>query len=245
MALSSISISIENNPYKGYIDITSNRNVSSLGNIAYIHIFHRQYNVSQSYQKIYEIKVETLDDLDFIIHDYTCVAGLHYQYYIEVADGNQAGYTVLENETISNVECYFEGLYIGNDTSQYMAHLNCSTDIARNTQINYVNTLSGRTPYRVSNNNLNYTTGHSSGLFLQLDENGNIISERNSSYEKEVIDFLTDGTSKIIKTSNGGMWYVSIDQEVDMSDDDKYAGMNLISFSWTEIGDVPVLRTVT
>ena len=113
MALSSISISIENNPYKGYIDITSNRNVSSLGNIAYIHIFHRQYNVSQSYQKIYEIKVETLDDLDFIIHDYTCVAGLHYQYYIEVADGNQAGYTVLENETISNVECYFEGLYIG------------------------------------------------------------------------------------------------------------------------------------
>lgn len=244
MALSSVNLTITNNPFKGCVDIVSESNTVSLGSIAYLMIFRKLHVVGSTYSKIYEKAISSVSDLTFNDIDLTAKCNTSYDYYIELANGHNTGYTVLENETISNVQSYFEGLFIGNNTKQFVAHLDCSTSITRNTQSNYVVTLAGRTPYKVSNSNLNYTSGQSSGLFLQVDENNELYFGKNDDYIQSVVDFLSDDTDKILKTSDGGIWYVSIDPGVSVAHDNYYKGYNEISFSWTEIGDVPVLKVV-
>jgi len=55
---------------------------------------------------------------------------------------------------------------------------------------------------------------------------------------------LSDGTDKILKTSDGEVWYVSVDPGINITSDDHFIGSNKIEFNWTEIGDVPVLKKV-
>jgi len=245
MALSSISIEIVNNPYKGCIEIKTEQATSELGEIEYLIISRKSDNDSEDIDRILEKKIESLDDLNYIYRDLSSICGVTYTYFVELTDGIEVGYSILESDTFSGIECVFDGIFVGDENKQYMAILNCSTSIVRNTQQNYVTTLLGRTPYKVSNANVNYTTGQSSGLFVRFDEYNKPIAEMSNSYRIEVIDFLTDGNDKILKTSNGDVWLVSIDSNVDLNFDDNYSGYNLISFSWTEIGDVPLLRTVS
>ena len=60
-----------------------------------------------------------------------------------------------------------------------------------------------------------------------------------------MVQFLVDGTEKILKTSDGGIWLVSIDPTVNVTSDEQYRGSSKIEFEWTEIGDVPVTKKVT
>lgn len=245
MALSSISMTIANDPYSGCVNVTSTQRTSSLGSIAYLMLYRRVYGSGDSYTQILEKQISSASDLSFAVKDITAGSNTAYEYYVELKNGNSTGSNVLEFKTFGPVEVWFNGIFVGDYDKQYMAHLNCSTSITRNTQCEYVNTLAARTPYRVSNSVLNYTSGQSSGLFCRLDQYGQPITETNNVYRNEVVDFLTDGENKIVKTSDGGAWYVSIDPGVSTAHDDHYIGANTISFSWTEVDDVPYLRTVS
>lgn len=216
-----------------------------LGYIAYMFVYRRVHGVGNTYSKIYEKPITSLDDLNVTEKDIISNSGATYDYYIELADSNTSEYNVLEFDTVSNVESWFQGLFVGNYEKQYVAHLSCSTSVTRNTESKYVTTLLGRTPYVVSNSNLNYSTGSSQGLFSRLDNNNQPIAELTDEYRNEVVDFLTDGTDKILKTSTGGIWLVSIDPQINIEPDDNYLGFNIISFDWTEIDDVPILKKVT
>ena len=142
------------------------------------------------------------------------------------------------------ISSWFDGLFIGDYTKQYVAPYNCNTTYTQITQSNYVTTLSARTPYKVINANVNYASGNSSALFLQLDNNNNPIPDYSGEYTEEILTYLTNGEDKILKTSRGEIWLVTIDQEVNVDPNDNYEGTRIISFNWTEIGDVPILRTV-
>ena len=244
MALSSIGINITNNPFTGMIEITSVKQESASNEIMYILISRRKHDTEDDYERVYEKVIVTLDDLSFSDVDMSGKSGISYDYYVELTDDNTVNYNVIEFGEVNNVECWFDGLFVGNDDKQYIAPLNCNTSYSRNTQSNYVTTLSGRTPYRVSNTNLNYTTGKSSGLFVPLDSYNQPAPTNTKEYIKEVVDFLSDGTEKILKTSDGDAWYVSIDPGINISFDDRYIGSSMIDFSWTEIGDLPLPKKV-
>ena len=244
MALTSIDINVTNNNYKGYIKVESIKKTGASGSIMYVLIFRRRHGASEDYTKVFEKVITNLNQLTFLYMDLSVKSGTSYDYHVELTDGNSAGYTIIEYGDINNVECWFDGLFIGNDEKQYFAPLNCETTITRNTIATYVTTLSSRTPYRVSNSAINYTTGQSSGLFIPFDANNQFDIQQTKEYLEEIVDFLTNGEEKILKTSDGEAWYVSIDPGVNITSDDRYQGSSRIEFNWTEIGDVPVFKKV-
>ena len=244
MAITSINITIKNNPVKGFIEFMSQKNTSASGQISYVLIYRRIHG-DDDYNRIYEKVITNTDQLTFYDFDIGVKCGTSYDYYIELTDGNSIGYTVIEFKEILGVECWFDGLFVGNYEKQYIAPLNCSTSVIRNTQANYIMTLAGRTPYRVSNTNANYTTGQSSGLFMPIGNNNQPIKIDTKEYTKEIVDFLVDGTEKILKTSDGEAWLVSVDPGVEIPSSDYFTGFNIINFNWTETGDIPSIRQVT
>ena len=234
--LSYISVDIYNNQYKAGIQLDSTVLANSLGDVDTIEISRKRYNGS-SWTKIYTISVEELSDMGFHLLDITALCGTAYSYTIDIKDGT----TLIESQIYDNIKCDFEGMFVGNFSDYYIAVANCSTSTKRNTQVAYVNTLTGRLPYRVSNAQTNYTTGQSEGLFLHLtSDKKKFVPDEYTEYATAVIDFLTDGTEKIIKTNDGQIWFTSIDQAVTLPSNENYRGYYPISFTWTEIGDIPI-----
>ena len=240
MALYSINVSIKNNPIKGGIEIISIKNEKVESNIDTLTIYKRKHGIENDYYIFDKISITDFDLLNYHCIDISTQYGVFYDYYFTLTNGQ----TIIESKEFSNIECWFDGLIIGNEDRQYLAPLNCDTSITKNTQVNYVTTLSGRTPYRVSNASTNYVTGQTSALFTPLDEENQPIAIHTIEYINEVVDFLSDGTEKIIKLSSGGMWYVSIDSAISVPSNENYIGNNMVSFDWTEIGDVPELKKV-
>lgn len=237
--LTCINVTINNSMYRGGIEIKSKRTSVVLSDITMVKIQRRESN-SVSWSEIYSIQINDNDDLNFSLFDITTRSNVGYSYSIDVMSGS----TRLESQVFDAIECLFDGLFVGNFEKQYFAFADCETEIKRNTQVGYVTTLLGRYPYRVSNANTNYTTGKSSGLFFGIDSSNNFVPDYNHDYSEEVVDFLTDGTGKILKTSDGQIWFVSIDELITLPFHDRYIGKNLVEFDWTEIGDVPIVGMV-
>lgn len=243
MALYSATLTADNNPYTGCIDVKIRKGGSLGANIAYLKLYRKETNYSGSFELLYKKPISAIEDLDIDITDITVKSGCNYMYSLDLLTGEEASASIKENGSATS-SCWFDGLFVGDFDVQHMAQLNCSTSHDRKTEVNYITTLASRTPYRVSNSNVNYTTGKSSGLFLELDQYNNLISGDNCNYTNRIVDYLSDGNEKVLKTSDGGMWYVTIDDDISVDFDDYYKGMRSVSFDWTEIGDVPILRTV-
>ena len=230
-----------NNPYSCCVDFVSSANVSTLGDIAAVEIYRKKYGVLGIGNKILNKIVSSVSDLDFQYSDITNKSGVKYVYTVQLMTANSSLIEYSEFE----VDSSFIGLFVGDFNKQYIAQYNCKTTYSQKTQSNYVATLASRTPYKVSNSTLNYADGNSSGMFLPFDSSYNPLPDYSGEYSEEVVAFLTDGKEKILKTSRGEIWLVAIDEDVNVDNNDNYEGTRIISFDWTEIGDVPVLRTVS
>lgn len=238
--LTSIKVTCENKPYRGGIELRSTTSKTSIDNITSIVIKRKRYDKS-GWNTIHTIDVSEVNDLKFKLFDITALSGKSYYYSIDIKNGN----STIETEIFPLVECWFCGVFIGDEKQQFIAGSNYKTESSRNTEVAYIKTLNTRTPYRVSNAQLNYTSGNTSGLFLKVTDDGKkFIPDYDHSYSESVIDFLTDGRNKILKTEEGQAWYVSIDDSPSTPYNDGYIGVNPVSFNWTEIGDLPVLGMV-
>ena len=238
--LTYLSVETKNNPYRGGIEIESTTSKTSIGNVTSIAINRKRYDKT-GWISIYTIPVTTVDDLKFNLFDITVLSGKSYYYKIDVMVGNN----ILESQILDTVDCWFDGLFVGDFNQQFIAGSNFSVDPVRNTQVAYVTTLNSRTPYRISNANTNYSSGSASGLFLKVTADGKkFIPDDDHSYSTSVLDFLTDGEGKVLKTHDGLGWYVSIDESPSSPYNDGYTGMNSIRFNWTEIGDMPLFGVV-
>lgn len=234
--LNSITPSIENDFINGGIRLKSKAKVEDLGNIASIVISRRESSKSE-WVKVYAKDIAHVEDLNFDLLDILTLSGITYNYSIDLMSVDSI--VPLETEIFENIKSQFYGLLVGNFDKFYVAGTNFKTETKRNMQVEYVTTLAGRYPYRICNAETNYTTGSSSGLFLKLTENKkNFIPDDNNSYSNEVLNFLCDGTSKIIKTHDGQIWYVSIDGNP-RKVYSEFLGLNALEFSWTEIGEIP------
>lgn len=234
--LTYINVTIQNDPYIGGLVIKATPNVSSIGSVASI-VISRKRSDSTKWTEIHTILVTTVEDLRFELVDFITLSGVSYSYNFDIMDSD--GLIPIEFGIIDNIKCSFEGLFVGNADRRYVAGANFKTETNRNTQVQYVTTLAGRYPYAVSNADTNYTTGKSTGLFLKLtNDKRRFIPDDDHSYANEILGFLTDGTSKIVKTHDGQAWYVSIDANPQETYSD-YLGAHSISFNWTEIGELP------
>lgn len=239
--MNSIHVTAINDPYEGGIVLRSTALVTELttdsGTITSVKI-SRKAKVAEGYGSWYDLKtviVSNVTDLNFKLLDILTISGTTYDYKISV----MAGDTALEHEYLWTIKCIFEGLFIGDFNEHYMAQSNFKTETKQNMSVEYVTTLSGKYPYRVSNSNLNYTTGTSSGLFLELStDKRKLLPDEYHRYSNKVLNFLCNGDSKILKTHDGQAWCVSIDKEPTKVYSD-YAGMNALQFTWTEIGEMP------
>lgn len=234
--LTSISVQIENDPINGGIRIKSFPTSGSYNHLSSI-VISRKEPDGLSFDEIFKIDVVNIGSLSFDLLDIVTRSGSKYTYSIDLmSSGNLMP---VESGLFENIEFKFEGLFVGDFNQKYVAGTNFETDIKMNTNVEYVTTLSGRHPYRISNADTNYITGNSSGLFLRLtDDNKKFIPDYDHSFSNEVLYFLCNGSNKVLKTHDGQMWYVSIDANPSKIYSNFY-GMNAIQFSWTEIDDLP------
>lgn len=238
--LTYIGITIKNDQYRGGIEIQSIAKKSSIGSVRNIRVWRREVGRASS-NEIYNKSIASLDDLNFTLFDILAISGKSYVYAIDIMTTN----TVIETQVFDAVACWFEGLFIGDYNEQYMAGSNFSVDARRNTVKEYVTTLSGKYPYAVSNADTNYSSGSAKGLFLKLtSDKKKFIPDTDHSYSTSILDFITNGTSKILKTHDGQAWLVSIDEDSASPYNDHFTGMNQITFNWTEVGDLPAFGMV-
>lgn len=245
MATEKISIEVISDPLRAGIilkSIPTGVNASDIDKV----VVYRQVFGTAIWNTIFEFDIEDVSELNFELLDILALGGEKYNYSIDLmADGSilpVQSYILDNKDPITRepkgYECWFEGMLIGNFETQYLVPLDWQVDYDRNTSVEYVNTLAGRTPYRVSNSENNYDTGSASGLFVPIID-GRPTPENSHAYHKEVINFLSDGTEKILKTSDGQIWCISVDDAITVPFDDRFKGRNMIEFNWTEIGDVP------
>ena len=232
--LSLLSVTIANNPYNGSIDIEAKPVASSVENTFSITISRRESS-GGAWVDIYKKNIATRKDMNFKLSDILAVCGTYYHYNISVYNGN----SLVESQMWENVQCNFDGLFVGDFNKVYVAGSNFKTDYKINRIVEYVTTLASKYPFAVSNADVNYVTGTTTALFLPVTSDGRKF-ERDwySKYTDEVMDFLRDGNEKIIKTHDGHIWYVMINGDPQQVNGG-YWGANDIQFSWTEIGSVP------
>lgn len=219
----------------GGIIIVSHTNVGFI-NSTYDLYIHRLPSGGTGMVTIYSKVIQSIYDLEFSLVDILAKSGTEYDYFVELKSGDQ----IVESDVFSSVLFNFEGLLISDFNKYYVAGLNFKTEnVKKNRSVEYVTTLSGRCPFQVINAANNYYTGTSSGLFLKLSENGKQFEpDSYHEYFKEVMEFLCNGSPKVLKTHDGIMLYVAIDDSPNEIYSD-FWGMNAIQFNWTEIGDLP------
>ena len=239
MMLNCISVTITNNYIKAGIEIESEATNNELNSESKI-IIKRRSSTESQYIKVMSKDIESIEDLTFDIIDITALSNKKYLYAIEIYKGDN----IAEFEEFGPIESQFSGMYIGDNEQQYLAPLDFDITIQRNRPVAYVTTLSNRTPFAVTNEVINYTSGDASGLFVKYsDEEKRFLPDNNHEYSKEVIDFLSNGSGKILKMGDGRAWYVSINDTIAERFDERYMGYNIIDFSFVEIGDIPIMDT--
>lgn len=183
-----------------------------------------------------EIPINQVSDLAFTYTDRLNKTGVVYEYAIvPVLNGTEGNYVT------NSVYSEFNGVYIGNNQNIYRFMYNVAYGSTTTTQQTGTFDVLGRKyPIVVSNADLQYETGSVTGYVLNDDYEDNRIFNRPAIVKKrkEVVQFLTDKTAKILKDWNGNMWLCTITGNVS-SDYANYSGMGIpsVTFSWVEIGD--------
>lgn len=232
--LTKINVSIQDDPFEGGIVITSTANISTLRGITAIR-FSRKKSDEWSWTTVHTVPVTFLSDLNFKLLDYLIMGGHTYSYSIDVLNGD----AIVEMDIIENIPCTSDCLFIGNQSQHFLARADFKTTINRNRSVAFVETLRGKYPYMVSNSELDYVSGTTTGLFLELDDGKHSLKpDLYHEYTDRVMDFLCDGTNKILRTHDGHIYNIGIEGNP-KENYSEFWGASAIEFNWREIGDVP------
>lgn len=207
--------------------------VNDISLITFVTIY--RWSLDETKHQIGNIAINNITDLNFEVYDYYVASGVEYYYQcIPVVNGVDGIGTIS-----AAVKCEFNDAFIGNLHEQYVCRLNAKCTRATHYNMNYVQTLYASHPHAVRNSNQKYATGTMSGIFLEFDKEACSFDFENASrYNKKLLNFLTDGAPKVIKTANGHIWQVQIDDEIKEEDIDG-RGVVEIEFNWTEIAAPP------
>ena len=198
----------------------------------------RSFTGSNDYKVLAQRPVSEIGQLTTYT-DIEPIAGVSYTYeYCALSDTD----AWLDGDE-ATIVCEFEGVMLADAVGSWHSAFGTSDNrfalnAQKNRPVNYIITLSGKYPHRVSNAAANYWSGNCVGIWLPKGVTcGEPSFENANAYRLAFMDWLMTDTPKYMKTSDGKAMIVSIDGEPH----ELYSaieGMTAISFDWTQIGEV-------
>ena len=183
------------------------------------------------------IPVSTVEDLTFIFNDLLNKNNITYEYaLVPVIEGVEGDYL------INSILSQFNGVFIGDAETIYKFLYEVKYDNnQRNQQIGIFQVLGQQFPIFVANGSLSYESGSVTATILNDDfEQTGVIDRTAITKQKNAIkDFLTNRKAKVLKDWNSNEWLCIVNDNVNVTYKENYGmGIPVITFNWTEIGQV-------
>lgn len=181
---------------------------------------------------IFEIPITKESDLRFTKYDKFAQSGINYEYVsvpvLNNVEGNSSSNTVLSE---------FEGIFIIGQDKSFNTILKTGVTQQKNRPSSIINTIDRKYPFVISNGLNNYYSGTASGMFLEVDSDDLTWKYYDGwKYRNNLMDFLCDGTPKILKHYDGRIWMISVTGTPSEAVQDQN-DIVITSFDWVEIGD--------
>lgn len=174
-------------------------------------------------------------NINFVYNDYFARGReTEYEYALVpvLSDGTELPYIK------TTVQSKFYGAIITDGTVSYHILLDPSiTETDRNRQSSVVTTLNRKYPFVFFGGKSNYTSGSFSGTAIRYLKNDTFDVAHSHWYREDMIDWLTNGGTKILKIEDGRIWMVAIDGNV-KSSNSEHPDKVTLSFDFTEVGSV-------
>lgn len=198
-----------------------------------IRIKRREIN-SYKWITLYERTINSEDDFDFEFFDRYARANKEYEYAVVPVMANIEGVPVAGG----TIKSRFEGVYILNKESIFGAILNIKkSESQKVAQRQSIQTMNSKYPFHIQNGKSNYYSGSTSGFFVERNlDTCDFDIAGGYEYRKNLMDFLNDGTSKILKYDDGRMMLIGI-TGTPTETDGGHEDMISTTFTWEEIGD--------
>lgn len=205
------------------------------------HLILKSRNEGEFKWKTIAVKeIHSTDDFVINYPDYFIASGQTVEYaVVNVLYGAEGNYATTKiTPKFSQMFLIENGVVWGTEITDG----NCNT--TRCIPSSTVELLNSRYPIFIRNTLANYDTGNCTGSFVPLmDEAGCDLAYDDQHdyqrirYQKEFMDFLTDGIPKILKLPDGRLWIIQVPPSPSDSAKTRYNDRE-ISWSWVEIGDV-------
>lgn len=207
------------------------------GGVTKVRIKRRKVG-SQVWHTISEISIAKTSDFTFEYYDAGTRSRQTYNYMVIPVSGTTEGVGVS-----GTIECDFDGIYVSDATGEWICVLNPKYDYVLNFGVAYQKLLTGAYPKRIRNWNARYATGSVTGLFLPKDDNDQYmdvpqIVKKAREYKTAFLDALCNQHKKTIRTYDGHMWIVGVDDNP-KEEFSEYDGASEITFNWTELEKAP------
>ena len=233
------SIVVTNDAARCCINVVVEYPLDEVGDITHI-LLQRENEITGTTTDLIDKDVESIADLSFNYSDLEVVAGVSYQYTVVMSDADGIGL----RSGFASAVCSFDGICIADETTSWKTAFGTSANqysesYKRTRQVQYVTTLSGKFPHRVSNSASNYTTGSCTGWWIPLGGRCGepVVTGNADAYRDAFIDFLANGKDKLLRTSNGKAMIVSIDGEIQENWNPR-TELTTVTFNWTQIGEI-------
>ena len=185
-------------------------------------------------------EIHSLDDFSINYPDYFVASGQPIEYAIvNVLYGSEGNYAT------TKIAPKFDKMFLIEDDKVWGTDITDGfCDTTRNIPSSTVELLNSKYPIFVRHTIANYDTGNCKGSFVPLvDEKSCELAYdeqydyQRIKYQKDFIDFISDGVPKILKLPDGRMWIIQVTPNPTDSANQMYNNRE-ISWSWVEIGDV-------
>lgn len=137
------------------------------------------------------------------------------------------------------VDSFFDKLFV-TEKNQIIGTLATDgfCDTTRVTPSSIAETINNKYPTYVRNTVANYDKGTVTGKFIEIDENCDVVIEDKPRipYQRNFMDFLTNGMPKLLKHFDGRIWLISVTGNPTDNAEEIYNNRS-ISFEWAEIGN--------
>lgn len=183
-------------------------------------------------------EIKSIDDFDIDYTDYLASGETDYAV-VPVFYGTEGDYSIV------TVNAEYNRLFLIEGDKVYSTIITdgfCNTE--RHITTNTLDLLNNKYPMFVRNSIANYDSGTCTGSFIPVADNNqcNLLTDeehnvKRITYQKEIMDFLTDGVPKILKNPDGRMWIIRVIGNPTDSASDIYNDRE-ISFNWVEVGNV-------
>ena len=175
------------------------------------------------------------DDEDFTFERFYRYAAANQEY--EFALVPVIGDDAEGNYSINRVKSDFDGYFFVEKDQAVSTMLNTTLSLERVQQTAVVMPFRRKYPIVVKNGDVNYTSGTLTATFMEYDPlTCTWKSESAWKYREQVIDFLTNGNTKIYKDFEGRLKMVSIIDAIPQTENGHYQNMEC-TINFVEIGD--------